>query len=94
MSSLVPATRTPWMRMPCLDGLSSTATTGSPHMFGSLFDMRLIAIEPVSPAPTMSVRGRLSFGFSDPNSCRLLFANLNPNRAPPTSRIISIIETK
>ena len=44
------------MRKPRFAG-SSTATIGMPGISGSLLAMRSIVREPVSPAPTISVRG-------------------------------------
>ncbi len=49
MSSVEPATLTPWMREPRLVGSSSVATMGMPGMSGSFEAMRPMASEPGLP---------------------------------------------
>ena len=94
MSSVEPATLTPWMREPRLVGSSSVATMGMPGMSGSFEAMRPMASEPVSPAPTTSVRGR-SHARCVETSARLFWRMTRKiRRIPPMKNMSMKHETK
>ena len=94
MSSVEPATLTPWMREPRLVGSSSVATMGMPGMSGSFEAMRPIASEPVSPAPTTSVRGRSHMRCVE-TSARLFWRMTRKiKRMPPMKNMSMKHETK
>ena len=67
-------------------GSSSVATSGMPGISGSLADMRLMVSEPVSPAPTISVRGRADCGARlRPKRCLWLWCTRNTMRDAPSN---------
>ena len=94
MSSVVPATFTPWIRLPRFEASSSVATMATPGMSGSFEAMRPMASEPVSPAPTMSVRGRSQARCADPRTRFFWRMTRNTRRMPPMKNISRKHETK
>ena len=87
MSSVVPSTFTPWMRLPRLARSSSVATRGIPGMRGSIEAMRPMASDPVSPAPTTSVRGRSQGRCADAKARPFCRMTRNKNRMPPMKKM-------
>ena len=87
MSFVVPATFTPWIRWPRFAGSSSVATTGIPGINGSFEAMRPMAKEPVSPAPTTSVRGRSHVRCEETNARPFWRIKRKINLMPPIKKI-------